>query len=143
GKSRGIVKLDQSRISNPKSEVLNWTGTLRDSVQFAISDFGFEILDSSNFKISLLLCLLLLSACTVGPKYKRPAGPTPPAFKEPTPAEFEEEGWTEAHPQDEVLRGSWWEMFQDPSLSLLEEQVNVSNLNVAAAEAQFRAARAG
>src|SRR5262245_36251544 len=45
-------KLDESRISNPKSDVSNWTPCgLRSPVQSEISAFGFEILNSSNFEI--------------------------------------------------------------------------------------------
>ena len=43
---RRILKLDESCISNPKLETLDWT------VQFEISSFGFEMQDSTNFKIS-------------------------------------------------------------------------------------------
>ena len=80
---------------------------------------------------------LLASACTVGPKYQRPTAVVPPAFKEPPPA-----GWKAAQPQDGVLKGKWWEIFNDPQLNALEEQVNVSNQNIALAEANFRNARA-
>jgi hypothetical protein len=45
---REISKLDKSCISDPKSEIWNWTRS--HTVQFAISDFGFEMQDSSNFK---------------------------------------------------------------------------------------------
>jgi NodT family efflux transporter outer membrane factor (OMF) lipoprotein len=60
-----------------------------------------------------------------------------PNFKEPPPA-----GWKEAQPQDDKIRGNWWEMFCDPQLNALEEQVNISNQNIAVAEANFREARA-
>src|SRR5262249_20306241 len=89
------------------------------------------------------LCLFLLSACSVGPKYKTPAAPVPPAFKEPPPANFKENGeWKQAAPQDDRIRGDWWEIFGDPQLNALETQVNISNQTIAAAEAQFRGARA-
>ena len=39
------------------------------------------------------------------------------------------------------IRGKWWEIFNDPELNELEEQVNLSNQNILAAEAQFRGAR--
>ena len=84
-----------------------------------------------------LLCCYVFSACSVGPKYRKPAAPAPAAFKEPPPNQ-----WKEAKPQDDTLRGDWWEIFADPQLNDLEAQVNVSNQTVAAAEAQFRAARA-
>jgi NodT family efflux transporter outer membrane factor (OMF) lipoprotein len=91
----------------------------------------------------LVLMGLLTHACTVGPKYKRPSAPVPPNYKEPPPANYKESDvWKQARPQDDVLRGKWWEIFGDPQLNALEEQVIVSNQNVAVAEAQFRAARA-
>jgi NodT family efflux transporter outer membrane factor (OMF) lipoprotein len=79
---------------------------------------------------------LASSACMVGPKYQRPAAPAPPAFKEAPPA-----GWKEAQPNDGALRGNWWEIYGDAALNALEERIGVSNQNVLAAEAQFRAAR--
>ena len=59
------MKLDESCTSNPKSEILNWTGRAvrpwRElPVQFKISDFGFEVQDSSNFTISSWALVLLL-----------------------------------------------------------------------------------
>jgi len=81
------------------------------------------------------IALMLLTACTVGPNYIRPKTVVPPAYKET-------EGWKLAQPKDHLIRGAWWEIFNDPELNSLEEQVNISNQNVAAAEAQFRQARA-
>jgi NodT family efflux transporter outer membrane factor (OMF) lipoprotein len=72
----------------------------------------------------------------VGPNYKRPAAPQTPAFKEPAP-----DGWKEAQPNDGTIKGKWWEIYNDPRLNALEEQVSISNQNVLAAEANFRAAR--
>jgi NodT family efflux transporter outer membrane factor (OMF) lipoprotein len=93
-----------------------------------------------------LWLLPVFSACAVGPKYKTPAAPVPPAFKEQPPENFKETGqsnqWKPANPQDDTIRGDWWAMFEDPQLNDLEAQVNISNQNIAAAEAQFRAARA-
>jgi len=96
-----------------------------------------------QFLLLLLSCVFLLFSCSVGPKYKTPAAPVPPAFKEPPPANFKENGeWKQAAPQDDSIRGDWWEIFGDLQLNDLEAQVNVSNQTIAAAEAQFRAARA-
>jgi len=80
--------------------------------------------------------LLFSSGCMVGPKYTRPAAPQTPAYKEALP-----DGWKEAQPNDAVIRGKWWEIYNDPQLNALEEQVSISNQNVLAAEANFRAAR--
>jgi NodT family efflux transporter outer membrane factor (OMF) lipoprotein len=85
----------------------------------------------------------LLAGCTVGPKYHTPTADTPAAYKELTPADYKNtEGWKVAQPKDDALRGKWWEIFGDPQLNALEEKVNVSNQNIAAAAASFFAARA-
>jgi len=87
---------------------------------------------------SLGTCLagmLLLSGCTVGPNYKRPAAEVPPAYKEVG-------DWKPAQPNDQSFGTNWWEIFQDPQLNALELQVNVSNQNLKAAEAQYTQARA-
>jgi len=80
---------------------------------------------------------LAAAACTVGPQYKRPSTEMPSGFKEQPPA-----GWKTAQPNDSMKRGAWWELFGDPALNALEEQVSVSNQSLAQAEAQFRGARA-
>jgi len=90
-----------------------------------------------------VFCLLLFSAaCMVGPKYQRPNAPVPPAYKETPPVAWNEsQGWKQARPSEGVKRGKWWEIYNDPELNALEDQVSVSNQNVLAAEAQFREAR--
>ena len=79
--------------------------------------------------------LAVVTGCAVGPDYVRPPVAAPDAYKEI-------QGWKVAAPRADVLRGAWWEMFGDPQLNALEEQVDISNQNVAAAEAQFREALA-
>jgi NodT family efflux transporter outer membrane factor (OMF) lipoprotein len=59
----------------------------------------------------------------------------PPAYKEVG-------NWKPAQPNDQNLGGTWWTIFQDPQLDALELQVNVSNQNLKAAEAQYQQARA-
>ncbi len=87
--------------------------------------------------VALLCAFLVSTSCMVGPNYKRPPAPVPPAFKEGPP-----QGWKEAQPNDTALKGKWWEIYNDPKLNALEEQVSISNQNVLAAEANYRAARA-
>ncbi len=79
--------------------------------------------------------VLSIAGCTVGPKYHRPAAEVPSAYKEVG-------DWKPAQPNDQNLGGNWWETFQDPQLNTLEAQVNVSNQNLKAAEAQYTQARA-
>jgi len=77
----------------------------------------------------------VFSGCTVGPKYHPPVVQAPPAYKELG-------DWKPAQPNDQNLGGNWWTIFQDPQLDALEQQINVGNQNLKAAEAQFRQARA-
>lgn len=84
----------------------------------------------------LMIGLTLLSGCTVGPRYAKPTTPAPPQYKEVPP------NWKTAQPADQVAKGKWWEIYQDPQLNALEEQINVSNQSLKAAQAQFEQARA-
>jgi NodT family efflux transporter outer membrane factor (OMF) lipoprotein len=84
----------------------------------------------------LLLGIASLTGCAVGPRYARPTAPAPPEYKETPP------NWKEAQPSDQVLRGQWWEIYQDPQLNALEEKIAVSNQTLKASAAQFIQARA-
>src|SRR5476651_1427548 len=86
----------------------------------------------------VIICLatvLFLAGCAVGPKYNRPPAEVPPAYKEAG-------NWKTAQPNELSLRGNWWEIFQDAQLNALEQQVNISNQNIKAAQAQYTQARA-
>lgn len=76
---------------------------------------------------------VMLGGCAVGPDYVRPEVEVPASFKEQ---------WKPAEPQAEQPRGPWWQLFNDALLSDLMAQVEVSNQNVRAVEAQYRQARA-
>ncbi len=91
-------------------------------------------------RIVLALLAAASAACAVGPEYRRPSAPAPASYKETGTAQTGE--WKPAHPSDEAARGKWWEVFGDPELNALEEQVVISNQNVAQAEAAFRGASA-
>jgi len=85
----------------------------------------------------------LLLGCHVGPRYVAPVAPAPPAFKEaPTQQSSDGTTWSIATPQDSVLRGKWWELYQEPELNALEEKLNTSNQNIAQSFQNFMAARA-
>lgn len=66
----------------------------------------------------------------VGPDYQRPTAPVSATFKEA-------EGWKAASPQDELPKGPWWELYQDPQLNGLVAQVQLNNQNVALYAAQY------
>ena len=84
----------------------------------------------------LSVTAFVLTGCTVGPKYARPAAPTPPDYQEVPPT------WKSAQPSAEMAKGNWWEIYQDPQLNGLEEKINVSNQTLKAAQMQFEQARA-
>lgn len=85
---------------------------------------------------SMAICAgVFLAACTVGPDYRQPPVATPANFKE-------SQGWKVAQPADHASRGKWWEIYGDPDLNAMEEQVAANNQGVAQAEASYRAATA-
>jgi NodT family efflux transporter outer membrane factor (OMF) lipoprotein len=89
----------------------------------------------------------MLAGCNVGPKYVPPNTTAPPAYKE-SPTQVKETGdnppgeWTVAQPQDATLRGKWWDIYNEPDLNALEEQLNVDNQNIREAFENFMEARA-
>lgn len=85
--------------------------------------------------LALVTMALSLSACTLGPDYQRPDVPMAAEFKQA-------EGWKVAAPADALQRGEWWTLYGDAELNSLVGRLNVSNQNLAAAEAQYRQARA-
>ena len=88
------------------------------------------------FYLGLTAAVVLLCAgCMVGPDYSKPSVPMTAGYKE-------DQGWKLARPLDHIPRGKWWEVFGDPQLNALEEQVSEANQNVKVAEARFRQARA-
>jgi len=83
-----------------------------------------------------LIGALLLTGCSVGPKYAKPTTPAPPEYKELP------QNWKSAQPSDQFAKGKWWEVFHDEQLNALEEHINVSNQTLKAAQEQFQQARA-
>ena len=99
--------------------------------------------------IAALLALGLLAGCKpVGPNYNRPGYTAPPAYKEtgatsavvppPSPAGG---SWQPASPSDGMIRGKWWEIYQDPQLNKLEERIDPSNQSLRQALETYLAAR--
>jgi NodT family efflux transporter outer membrane factor (OMF) lipoprotein len=104
--------------------------------------------------LAVLSCFVLLAGCrVVGPVYTPPPVVAPPDFKESSPAAYSGAlpgAWEPAKPQDAALKGKWWEIFNEPELNALEDDLNINNQNIAqyfqnfmAARAQVREARAG
>jgi len=104
---------------------------------------------------ALAVLALTVTACKpVGPNYQRPAYTAPPAYGEtggstvqmsspqvvppPNPAGG---GWQPASPSDGMLRGKWWEVFNDPQLNQLEDRIATENQSLHAALETYLAAR--
>lgn len=89
----------------------------------------------SRLCIAVLLSSTLLAGCMVGPDYQKPTAPLSATFKEA-------QGWKAASPQDELPKGAWWTLYQDPQLDALVSQVQLNNQNVALYAAQYQQALA-
>ncbi|HEV2276786.1 MAG TPA: efflux transporter outer membrane subunit [Acidobacteriaceae bacterium] len=85
-----------------------------------------------------------LGGCRVGPRYHAPAPPqvTATNYKESTVNFQDQPGWKVANPSDAMLRGKWWEVFQEPELNSLEDQLSVNNQTLKQYYNQYLAARA-
>jgi NodT family efflux transporter outer membrane factor (OMF) lipoprotein len=88
-----------------------------------------------RFALNIGIAAAVLGGCAVGPDYRRPDVETPAIFKEAG-------DWKIAEPGDGKAAGRWWEIYADPQLNTLVQQVEVSNQNVRVAEAQYRQATA-
>ena len=101
---------------------------------------GEKMMTYAKHNLTRILMLtplaLALAACSVGPDYVRPqTAAVPIAFKEM-------KDWKPAQPNELAMNGKWWEMFGDPQLNALVEQIDISNQNLAQSEANFRKAMA-
>jgi NodT family efflux transporter outer membrane factor (OMF) lipoprotein len=94
--------------------------------------------------IGLSTAMLSIAGCRIGPKYHAPAPPavTAPNYKESTVNFKDQQGWKVADPKDAMIRGKWWEVFNQPELNALEEQLNVNNQNIKVSFENFMEARA-
>ncbi len=93
--------------------------------------------------------LISLTACKpVGPNYNRPGYAPPSVYKEigasavvVPPPNPQGGAWQPANPSDGMLKGKWWETYQDPQLNLLEERVETNNVQLRQALETYLAAR--
>ena len=78
--------------------------------------------------------IAVASGCAVGPDYQRPAAVVPPTWQPGT-------SWHEAEPEDGVLKGAWWHLFNDAALNPLVDQALAGNQNLRVAAARLAQAR--
>lgn len=87
--------------------------------------------------LSLVIAFVgVVSGCTVGPRYSRPAAPAlaPDAWKTQPP-------WEQAAPKDSIPKGAWWQIFKDPELDVYEQQLLQANQSLVAARDRLNEAR--
>ncbi len=89
--------------------------------------------------LAALLAVMLTACASTPPPYAPPSAAAPASFKEAPAADAT---WFPAAPADALDRGPWWQLFGDPTLTALVEQVEVSNQTVAAAVANYAQAQA-
>jgi NodT family efflux transporter outer membrane factor (OMF) lipoprotein len=94
------------------------------------------------------LAFALLCGCKpVGPNYQKPAYQPPAAYKETgasnvvPPPNPQGGAWQPANPSDAMLKGNWWEIYQDPQLNQLEDRIATSNVQLRQALETYQAAR--
>jgi NodT family efflux transporter outer membrane factor (OMF) lipoprotein len=93
-------------------------------------------------EFACLIGVVAMGGCAVGPAYHPPSAPVPTTYKEAPADPAEGQQWKPASPQDAMRRGKWWEMFNDPELNALEEQIDATNQSIAQAYQNYMAARA-
>ena len=93
--------------------------------------------------LAIFCVAALFTGCNFAPHYARPAVETPATFKENSGTNNTDAAiWQAAQPNDAVIRSNWWEIFNDPALNSLEQQVAISNQNVVVAFENFLSAHA-
>jgi NodT family efflux transporter outer membrane factor (OMF) lipoprotein len=102
----------------------------------AVEPIGRTRMNTTPVRNTLAIAMaMMLGGCMVGPDYHRPDVKVPTQYKELP-------GWSAAAPADDMPKGDWWTVFNDPLLNQLEPQVAVSNQTVAQSYANYQAAMA-
>ncbi|MGI4857778.1 MAG: efflux transporter outer membrane subunit [Janthinobacterium lividum] len=91
---------------------------------------------SVGLRVALCTALgaTLLTACTVGPDYKRAAVDTPPQWRT-------DAYWQTGAPSHAPLSLDWWRVFDDAVLNDLEQRLLASNQSLQSASAHYDEAR--
>jgi NodT family efflux transporter outer membrane factor (OMF) lipoprotein len=102
---------------------------------------------SLRYRVAVFSALtaVLLTGCRVGPKYQRPpvlAQAPPVAYKEVPTQSADTDEWKVAQPQDAMLHGAWWEIYNDAELNALEDKLNIDNQSIKQYFENFMEARA-
>jgi len=108
------------------------------SIRLRVNRFNLAVMNFRNYLFrvfGIMISLLLIPGCMIGPDYVRPSAPSANVYKEA-------KDWKPVEPKDLLPKGDWWLMYKDPLLDVLMKKVRFNNQNIIAAEAQYRQARA-
>lgn len=83
----------------------------------------------------LLAATFGVGACSLAPDYHAPAVPVAAAYQSAGP-------WGVAQPSDQLPRDGWWQVYQDPQLDALQQQLLANNADLSAALAHYQEAQA-
>lgn len=119
----------------PDSRTMSFKRSVVNASEKHVGNIDQASVSTKVRRLARFATLIFISACSVGPNYSRPSMATPATYKEADASKS-------SQPIGEVVRTNWWEIFGDSELNALEQQVEISNQNVAQAEARFRQARA-
>jgi len=125
-----------------------WTGELRRLTRAFALLLPAEVPRERSLLAGVTCSLLLFTGCKpVGPDYHRPGYDAPAVYKEAgastvtPPANPSGGAWQPANPSDGMLKGKWWEIYQDPQLNQLEERIATNNVQLKQALETYLAAR--
>ena len=78
----------------------------------------------------IIFAIVLLSGCTVGPKFEKPVVETPEMYR------------SQVSNADSIINLAWWELFQDSTLDTLVESALKNNREIQIAASRMEEARA-
>ncbi|MET3106968.1 NodT family efflux transporter outer membrane factor (OMF) lipoprotein [Oxalobacteraceae bacterium GrIS 2.11] len=85
--------------------------------------------------MTLALGASLLHGCSLAPVYQAPTVAIPDNA-------WQDNMWQLAKPVDDQPHGNWWQLFNDPTLNRLEDEIDAANPGLAAALARYDEASA-
>ncbi len=121
----GGLQPGQPDVTNPPDSSHGWRGSARSDARLGEDSMKVNRIPG----LLALLAAAVLGGCKVGPNYKVPAMPAPPAYSD----DGHNGDWASAKPADAADRGSWWAIYQDPLLNDLEQRCATANQSIAAA----------
>lgn len=87
-----------------------------------------------QYGLSLLSCIVLLNGCDLAPNYKPVQYALPDTWQGTPPFRI-------AEPKDQIPKGAWWKLFNDPVLNQLECELDKNNPDLQSAAETYMQSR--